>query len=54
MKYLRFLNVIFVFAGVALSGLSLTAHAQQSASMPAMKMSGSTAGDLNPATQAFK
>jgi uncharacterized protein (DUF305 family) len=54
MKYLRFLNVIFVCAGVALSGLSLTVHAQQSASMPAMKMSGSTAGDSNPATQAFK
>lgn len=54
MKYLRFLNVISVCAGVALSGASLTVHAQQSASMPAMKMSGSANGDSNPSTQAFK
>jgi uncharacterized protein (DUF305 family) len=54
MKYPRFLNVISVFAGVAISGASFTVHAQQSASMPAMNMSGSTAGDSNPSTQAFK
>ncbi|MFM0327901.1 CopM family metallochaperone [Caballeronia glebae] len=54
MKYLPFIKVISVCAGVALSGASLTVHAQQSASMPAMSMSGSTAGDSNSATQAFK
>ncbi|KDR28440.1 MULTISPECIES: CopM family metallochaperone [Caballeronia] len=54
MKYVTFLNVISVCAGVALSGASLAVHAQQSASMPAMSMAGSTAGDSNPATHAFK
>ncbi|MBB4515523.1 uncharacterized protein (DUF305 family) [Paraburkholderia fungorum] len=54
MKYLHFLNVISVCAGVALSGASLTAHAQQGASMPAMNMSGSNSGESNPSTQAFK
>lgn len=54
MKCLRFLNVISVCAGVTLSGASLTVHAQQSASMPAMNMSGSATGDSNPSTQAFK
>lgn len=54
MKHLRFLNVISVCAGMALSGASLTVHAQQSAPMQAMKMSGSPTGDSSPSTQAFK
>lgn len=54
MKHLRLLNVLSVCAGMTLSGASLTAYAQQSASMPAMNMSSSTAGGPSPSTQAFK
>lgn len=56
MKGFRFLPVLSVCAGIALTGVSFVATAQQNPSMPAGQMNKSPASGAHssPSTQAFK